>query len=124
MSLTAITTRFAQRALVRDAPARCYSKTVGVGATDWVKARDRAAEAAYVHEQDLESLRKISKKLRDVHAKQHGYDSAVEEIKHLRYVVPETRSMSDDALQRLLDWKHDVDGGVAGQRGKGSTMGV
>ena len=55
---------------------------------------------------------------------QHGYDSAVEEIKHLRHVVPETRSMSDDALQRLLDWKHDVDGGVAGQRGKGSTMGV
>ena len=69
MSLTAITTRFARRALVRGAPARCYSKTVGVGATDWVKARDRAAEAAYVHEQDLESLRKISKKLRDVHAR-------------------------------------------------------
>jgi hypothetical protein len=57
--------------------------------------------------------------MRDVHARQHGYDGAEEEIKALKSHVPETGGFSADALGRLLDWKHDVLGNT-----RGSKMGV
>jgi hypothetical protein len=43
-----------------------------------------------------------------------------EELKALKKLVPEVSTLSKDAIERLLDWKHDV----LGTGSKGSTMGV
>ena len=71
-----------------------------------MKRRDHAAEAVFFHEQDLISLRSLARKIRAASAKQRGSSLAKEELASLKTHVPETSTLSEDALQRLLDWKH------------------
>jgi hypothetical protein len=79
-----------------------------------MSARDAAAESVYFHEKDLEALNRLAAKVR---AKIPV--SEAEDLKRLKKLVPETASMTKDALQRLMSWKHDVLGDS-----KGKTMGV
>ena len=71
-----------------------------------VRRRDRAAEAVYFREEDLKNLRVLARKIRAASATQRGSSLAKEELRHLRDVVPETSALPEDALRRLLDWKH------------------
>ncbi len=70
-----------------------------------VRRRDRAAEAVFALE-DLKNLRVLARKIRAASATQRGSSLAKEELRHLRDVVPETSALPEDALRRLLDWKH------------------
>lgn len=71
-----------------------------------LKARDHAAEAAYFHEKDLEALRRLTRKVKHAHAVQTGVSMASREVEALKTLVPETKTLSEDAIARLLDWKH------------------
>ncbi len=71
-----------------------------------VRRRDRAAEAVFCWNEDLKNLRALARKIRAASATQRGSSLAKEELRHLRDVVPETSALPEDALRRLLDWKH------------------
>lgn len=93
------------RTPMRGAVSRMMSasgETIGAD----MKRRDHAAEAVFFHEQDLMSLRSLARKIRAASAKQRGSSLAKEELASLKTHVPETSTLSEDALQRLLDWKH------------------
>ena len=54
----------------------------------------------------MKNLRVLARKIRAASATQRGSSLAEEELRHLRDVVPETSALPEDALRRLLDWKH------------------
>ena len=71
-----------------------------------LQGRDRAREAEYFHEQDLQALRRLTRKVKHAHAAQTGASSAAREVEALKTLVPEVATLSEDAIARLLDWKH------------------
>lgn len=100
------TTRTRTPTPTRVAVSNRHMATSGETIDSDVRRRDRAAEAVYFHEEDLKNLRVLARKIRAASATQRGSSLAKEELRHLRDVVPETSALPEDALRRLLDWKH------------------
>jgi len=79
--------------------------TRGASVPRELASRDRAREAAYFHEKDLENLRALTRKVKHAHAVQRGESVAADDVDALKRLVPELASLSEDAIERVLEWK-------------------